>query len=60
MPKSVSRNFAKRLIREIYRLNSSNLPAVDFVVKIRRNLTKDSCIEARIALTKLLLSTNDL
>jgi ribonuclease P protein component len=60
VPKSVSRNFAKRLIREIFRLNSSNLPAVDFVVKVRRNLTKDSYIEARLALTKLMLSTNTL
>lgn len=56
MPKSVSRNFAKRLIREIFRLNSSNLPALDFVVRIRRNLTKSAAIEARAALLQLMLS----
>lgn len=56
MAKSVSRNFAKRLIREIFRLNSSQLPALDFVVRIRRNLTKKSSSEARTALLQLLLS----
>lgn len=54
MSKSVSRNYAKRLIREIFRLNSSNLPALDFVVRIRRNLTKESSFEAREALIKLM------
>lgn len=56
MPKSVYRNFAKRLIREIFRINSSNLPALDFVVRIRRNLTKNTAIEARAALLQLMLS----
>lgn len=56
MAKSVSRNFAKRLIRETFRLNLSDLPPLDFVVRIRRNLTKESSIEARIALLELMLS----
>ena len=56
MAKSVSRNFAKRLIRETFRLNSSRLPALDFVVRIRRNLTKNTSIEARSALLELMLS----
>lgn len=56
MAKSVSRNFAKRLIRETFRLNSSELPALDFVVRIRRNLTKKSTIEARSALLELMQS----
>ena len=56
MAKSVSRNYAKRLIRESFRLNSSNLPALDFVVRIRRKLTKESSTEARAALLQLMLS----
>ena len=57
MSKSVSRNYAKRLIREIFRLNSSCLPALDFVVRIRRNLTKESALEARESLIKLMRNT---
>lgn len=56
MAKSVSRNFAKRLIRETFRLNLSKLPALNFVVRIRRNLTKENSIEARSALLQLMLS----
>ena len=56
IPKSISRNFAKRLIRELFRLNSSKLPALDFIVRIRRNLTKDSATEAKDALLQLMLS----
>lgn len=54
MPKSVSRNYAKRLIREIFRLNSSNLPAQDFIVRIRRSLSKETSFEAREALINLM------
>jgi len=56
MAKSVSRNFAKRLIRETFRRNCSQLPSLDFVVRIRRNLTKETSIEARTALLDLMLS----
>lgn len=56
IPKSVSRNFAKRLIRELFRLNSSRLPALDFIVRIRRHMTKDSATEAKDALLQLMLS----
>ena len=56
IPKSVSRNFAKRLIRELFRLNSSKLPALDFIVRIRRNMTKDTATEAKVALLQLMLS----
>lgn len=56
IPKSVSRNFAKRLIRELFRLNSSKLPAFDFIVRIRRNMTEDSVTEAKEALLQLMLS----
>ncbi len=60
MPKSVYRNFAKRLIREIFRHNSSKLPTLDFVVRIRRNLTKNTALEARAALQELMLSAKTL
>lgn len=56
MPKAVSRNFAKRLIRECFRQNMSQLPAVDYVVRIKRSLTKDNSFEARSALLALLLA----
>jgi len=56
MAKSVSRNFTKRLIRETFRLNSSRLSALDYVVRIRRSLTKELSSEARIALLELMLS----
>jgi ribonuclease P protein component len=54
--KSVYRNYTKRLIREIFRQNSSKLPALDFVVRIRRILTKETASEARSALLQLILS----
>lgn len=56
MPKSVHRNFAKRFIRETFRLNSSELAKLDFVVRIRRNLTNDTVIEARTALLQLMFA----
>lgn len=56
IPKSVSRNFAKRLIRELFRLNSSKLPALDFIVRIRRGLPKNSAVEAKAALLELMFS----
>lgn len=57
MPKSVNRNFAKRLIRELFRLNCSILRPSDFVVRIRRSVSKDSAKEARSALLELMLCT---
>jgi ribonuclease P protein component len=56
MAKSVDRNYAKRFIREIFRFNSSSLPAIDFVVRIRRKLKKTDAIEARTALLQLMLN----
>ena len=56
LPKSVDRNFAKRLIRETFRLNSSQFLLVDFVVRLRRDLSRDSSHDARAALLQLLLS----
>lgn len=33
-------------------------PAIDFVVRIRRQLTKETSLEARTALLQLMLSAN--
>lgn len=57
IPKAVARNFAKRLIRECFRQNLSELPSQDFVIRIKRNLTRDNSLEARSALIALLLAT---
>ena len=54
IPKSVSRNLAKRLARELFRNNSRCLPPLDFIVRIRRNLTNDACPEAKEALLQLI------
>jgi ribonuclease P protein component len=54
--KSVYRNYAKRLIRESFRHNFLQLPALDFIIKIRRNLSRDSVVEARLALNELMIS----
>lgn len=56
MPKAVSRNYAKRLIREIFRKNIPTLPALDFVIKIRRSISRDTANEAKSALLSLLLA----
>lgn len=56
MPKAISRNYAKRLIREIFRTNIPDLPALDYVIKIRRGLTKDTSQEAKTALLSLLIA----
>lgn len=60
MAKSVSRNYTKRLIREIFRLHASKFPALDFVVRVRRSLTKETSAEARAALLQLMLSAKTL
>jgi ribonuclease P protein component len=56
MARSVDRNFAKRIIREIFRLNSFDLPSKDFVVRIRKKLSRETSNEARAALQELILT----
>ena len=60
MAKSVSRNYAKRLIRETFRLKANDLPAVDFFVRIRKNLTVALASEAKEALLNLLTGAKQL
>jgi ribonuclease P protein component len=54
MPKAVSRNFAKRLIRDVFRRNFSVECEFDVVVRVRRQLNPETSVEGRIALNDLL------
>lgn len=54
MPKAVSRNFTKRLIRNIFRINFVAPGAMDVVVRARKHINSENSQEGRHALTQLL------
>ena len=54
MPEAVTRNFSKRLIRDVFRLNFSSNFALDIVVRVRRPLSTETSKEGRLALIQLL------
>ena len=54
MPKAVSRNFAKRLIREVFRCSFSANNTLDVVVRAKRQLSPETSKEGRLALAQLL------
>lgn len=54
MTKAVTRNFAKRLIREVFRHSFLVCCALDVVVRVRRPLSQEASKEGRLALTQLL------
>lgn len=54
MPKAVSRNLAKRLIREAFRRNLSADCGLDIVVRAKRLISQESSAEGRLALVQLL------
>lgn len=54
MPKAVSRNFAKRLIREAFRRGISAEYALDIVVRAKRQINPENSAEGRLALVQLL------
>jgi len=54
MPKAVSRNFAKRLIRETFRCGFPAGSALDVVVCAKRQLGPENLAEGRLALVQLL------
>ncbi|MBI5658022.1 MAG: ribonuclease P protein component [Nitrosomonadales bacterium] len=54
MPTAVSRNFAKRLVREVFRRNFPADFAWDVVVRARRQLGPETSAEGRLALQQLL------
>jgi ribonuclease P protein component len=54
MPKAVARNFAKRLVREVFRRDFPTEHALDIVVRARRQINPENSAEGRQALTQLL------
>lgn len=54
MPRAVTRNYAKRLIREAFRQSAQMLPALDIVVRPRCPIKPGDAAEGRQALTHLL------
>lgn len=56
MPRAVSRNFAKRLIRNVFRINFSVENSVDLVVRAKRQFNSENSAEGRIALLQLFQS----
>ncbi len=54
IPLAVNRNLAKRLVREYFRLVCAELPTLDFVVKVRRDLSECNREEAKSALISLM------
>ncbi len=54
MPTAVSRNFAKRLVREVFRRNFSADNAIDVVIRAKNKLDPDNSLESRKALIQLL------
>jgi len=54
MPKAVARNFAKRLVREVFRHDFPVEHALDIVVRARRQINPENSAEGRQALAQLL------
>lgn len=54
MPKAVARNFAKRLVREMFRRDFPAKSALDVVVRARRQINSENSEEGRQALAHLL------
>lgn len=54
MPTAVSRNFAKRLMREAFRRNFSADCALDMVIRVKSKLDSGNSMEGRVALIQLL------
>ena len=54
MPRAVSRNFVKRLIRETFRCKFPVGCALDIVVRAKRQIRPESLAEGQLALMQLL------
>ena len=54
IPKAVARNFAKRLVREVFRCNFSTGIALDVIVRAKREINAANSAESRQALVRLL------
>ncbi|MHB1676342.1 MAG: ribonuclease P protein component [Sulfuriferula sp.] len=55
---AVARNFAKRIIREEFRLQRVNLPAADYVVRVTKPINKSEAPLVRKELTFLFQKTS--
>ncbi len=53
MPKSVTRNFVKRLIRDVFRRLFPAGSSLDIVVRVKRQINLQNSAEGRLALTQL-------
>jgi len=54
MPKAASRNYAKRLVREVFRREFSAASSVDIVVRARQQISAENSMEGHLALAQLL------
>jgi ribonuclease P protein component len=54
MPKAVTRNFAKRLVREVFRRDFPAGLSLDVVIRARRQIKPENSAEGRQALAHLL------
>ena len=57
--KATARNFAKRLIREVFRCYVFYDNALDIVVRAKRRLNRDNSDEGRLALLKIFQSLTE-
>ena len=57
--KATGRNFAKRLVREVFRCYFSSEKSLDIVVRAKRRLNCDNSDEGRLALLKIFQSLTE-
>ena len=50
---AVQRNYMRRVLRELFRLNQHQLPAVDLVIQVQKVFTKPDFIEVKQAFESL-------
>lgn len=50
---AVQRNYMRRILRELFRLNQHQLPAVDLVVQVQKVFTKPDYLEIKQAFESL-------
>lgn len=44
---AVRRNYMRRVLRELFRLNQHNLPAIDLVIQVQKTFEKPDFIEVK-------------
>ena len=53
---AVQRNYMKRVLRELFRLNQQQLPAVDLVIQVQKTFQKPDFIVIKLEFENLLLT----